>query len=363
MADIEIFDSFVNFLETKVSQVPILNQYAKYSNFVKIDYNNKGTSLFDEYPNYLEIVALWAVGLNLVGYIIQLAVKQLAPEWAKQQNLDKKKKYKLDIMNANVAAIVHHVVVVFLSLQFVYNDMIKSDEDRAATNYTREHGYLFLIAQGYIIGDLFVYAIPFDDVAMIIHHLLFIGLQWGLILFYKDYPAYFTRYVPPCMLCETSGIFLIGCTLLGQAGVEGAIINACKLAFAFSFWIFRILSLPLVLLTILYAPSRLNPPIPRHWWYYFLAAIIYPLCALQFYWMLGIIRNAISGEKKDKKNKKDDNKMSATQTTPDMASKSTPAIVASPIAATTSDSNTPDFGEGLRQRAVASDDGIANNQR
>lgn len=308
IGDITAFESYLDYVNSHFSNIPLLNLYAKYANFLQVDFKNRGTSVFSEYPDFWEIVVIWAVGLNLLGAIVKYGIMALYPEWTKDQLSDEKKTKRLNEMNANVAAIVHHILVSTSSMYLIYKDMTRT----GTINYTREHGYLFAISQGYIIGDFIVYAIPHRDKAMCVHHLLFLLISLGFIYNYREYPAYFLRYVPYSYICETSGIFFIANQFLSQAGIKNIFCSIFKFCFAFFFWLFRIVSLPLVFLTMLYAPWKVSPNnFVRQPEYNILCILVYPFLCMQFFWMFCIIQSALKSNKdkdmkpKDKKLKDD----------------------------------------------------------
>lgn len=292
LEDINLFEYYLSYVNIHFSGIPGLNIYAKYANFVQLDIANKGTPIFLEYPDLWKIVAMWAVGLTMVGAAVKYGAIALFPKWAEGQQNDPKQ--RLAKMNVNVTAFVHHIIVSTVSLYYIYKDMTSS----GPINYTSEHGYLFAISQGYIISDFIMYATPHMDISMIIHHILVLFIPWGFIVAYEDYPAFFLRYIPYCNVCETSGIFFLANQFLSQVGIErGKIVNALKLGFAFFFLLFRIISLPLVSLIVLYAPWKVAPStFVRSSNFNVMCLVTYLFLSMQFMWMYKIILAGLKGD-------------------------------------------------------------------
>jgi hypothetical protein len=158
-------------------------------------------------------------------------------------------------------------------------------------------GFIF----GYLVGDTVFLALPefLKDgrYEYLIHHVFAFVLFYGLL----TSPVQIARYLPHLFICEVTNIFFIIAWHLRVHGLKSTLpVYICEFFFAVTFFITRILNLPIAMYALLIV----------HWestkWVKF---ALVPIMFLQFYWFAKIIsalRARTSSIKRGKVNDSED---------------------------------------------------------
>jgi hypothetical protein len=249
-----------------------------------------GSDVFHVEKDFYFQIMFWAMMFYVTSKIcICAAEADICPQKFNQVKLTAKGAERLRFLQAYVASILHHLVIISFSLVYIYRDWNLTAYERANVDYTKAHSKIIVICLGYFVQDFFAYAIPNHDFIYMIHHAAVIGLIAFSFRDYKDTPGFLFKYAPYTALTEVSSVFFCVAWILRTFDIKQGQ-KFCELAFGVCFLFFRILCLPLTFTTFLWSNDK-----PK----LFVNLALYTILGLQFYWMVGIIQSALRKLKKN----------------------------------------------------------------
>jgi hypothetical protein len=174
-----------------------------------------------------------------------------------------------------LVALFHHFIIVPYGLYLIYRTY--------AQGITLTQADAFLVAPfcyGYLAGDTLFYAIPEarqGHYEYILHHAL--GLWITAAAVNATTPEVLT-FIPSMFICELSSIFLaVGWVMRCTSHKDMPIINYLNIAFALSFFVTRVVNLPIAVWKTWEAAVEIG--LARY--------TLIPILAMQFYWFYKII--------------------------------------------------------------------------
>jgi hypothetical protein len=251
---------------------------------------HSGSNVFNVEKDFYFYIAFWAIVFYMTSTVLIIfAEMDFFPQMFQQAKQSTRGAERIRWLQAYVASILHHLLVISLSVVYIYRDWSLTDRQRATVDYTAEHWRVVAIPLGYFFQDFFVYAIPKGDIIYMIHHGAVIALITFSFRDYKDTPGYLFKYAPYTALTEISSVFFCIAWILRTFDVKQGQ-KFCELAFGICFFFFRILCLPLSITSFLWSNDKPKP---------FINLSLYTILGLQFYWMVGIIQSALRKLKND----------------------------------------------------------------
>jgi len=226
---------------------------------------------------------LWSLFFMAMCYFMPRIFARAFPKF--YDSLSEKKKNEIPTY---VSCLFHHCLVVPYGLWLIYADYCRTPEEYLNYNYalneTQVLGYTF----GYIFSDFIFFVIGEvmnGKFEYFIHHTLAFALMYTITIC----PGNANRFIPHFLLCELSSIFFMfawGFRLVGLG--EHFVTKAMEMSFAFSFFLTRVVNLPVATWRVLdFAGDKLN--IAR--------LFLWPVLALQFFWFYKIIQSVTKKSK------------------------------------------------------------------
>ena len=189
-------------------------------------------------------------------------------------------KRKLTELPCYCASIIHHLYVTPLGFYCIFNDFnLFANGGTVQLNQEAIDSISFIF--GYLIGDTIFLAIPEfltdGKYEYLIHHICSFALFFGLLIS----PSEISRYIPHLLICEITNIFLIIAWHLKVHGLrETVYLKITELLFVITFFLTRIVNLPLSMGALIYNfGNQLS----------FIKYFLIPIIGLQFYWFSKII--------------------------------------------------------------------------
>jgi hypothetical protein len=202
-------------------------------------------SLLTANPNLLSHTLLWSIFFSTIYFIGSTLSKYLYPGW--YSSLTTRKKSEVPSYSL---ALAHHLIVVPLSIYFIYLDYSLPSTSEVPFDYFQTYSPLLSYSFGYFVADTLLYTIPealSGHYAYFIHHLFAVGLLFSVAQ--ASGPC--VRALPHFLLMELSSIFFSAAWLLRQIGYRGTVIvTIFEQLFVAFYFILRILHLPLLLFAL-----------------------------------------------------------------------------------------------------------------
>ena len=250
----------------------------------------------DSIPNFPSKLFVWAVFFMFLFSVVPYVTKVVTPKWYSKLPDRKQREYP-----SYVVCLVHHIFMVPRAWLHIYLDALRTNSDLAIVHYAYVEASVAPFCLGYLIGDTVCFAIPEmlrGKFEYIIHHVL---VTW-LVVSSLFSSGHMTRFIPHLLLSDTTNLFFNTAWLLRAAGyADSPIVTILEILFAISFFIARVINMPLAF----YAIFTCEYSEGLGWARYTLA----PIAILQWYWFAKILASLTSrfGKKKLLPKKANDN--------------------------------------------------------
>lgn len=237
---------------------------------------------WDILPTFIRDLCICVAMFSMLYITIPIIARRYFGEW--YNSLDKRKRRELPTY---IVCIIHHTLTTPRAAWHILQDFMLTPSQAAVFNYALKEANVAPFSIGFFTADTIWMALPdlifHGRVELLIHHVLIIGLvSAGLLV-----PGELCRFIPHLGVTETSNLFFNIAWLLRACGYrDTAMVTACELAFAISFFFTRVINLTAVFYVI-----NLNPNAKLLGWARYL---MLPLALMQFYWFFLIARGMAS---------------------------------------------------------------------
>lgn len=227
-------------------------------------------------PDFYRKTVLWSIFFSILHLIFPFIARSFFPKWFESLTARDRKD-----VGSYIVCTIHHLAMVPTAWLHIYRDSLLPLEVSKAVQYAVAEAAVAPFVIGYLVGDTLCYAIPemfslrFE---FMIHHVLTLYL----IVTSLTGPGYFCRYIPHLIICDTTNIFFNTAWVLRRTGLRSSsVVTALELLFALSFFLVRVINLPLVFSQALWHPGVAE-------WGYAKYTLL-PIVLMQWYWFSKIV--------------------------------------------------------------------------
>lgn len=244
----------------------------------------KTTSVLALQPTFFTDLVIYSIAFIVIYVLAATLPARIAPKWYTSDEVIKKRS---EIPSFTIS-LAHHLVVVPLAIFLLCEDWNRDDSAAHENDYLEDGSVVVAFTFAYFIVDTLLYAVPEaikGKTEYLYHHFLAL-LLISAAIFCDNIIGKFYAHI---LICELSTVLFTAAWFMRLAGYRGSsIVVMLELLFAFTFFLTRIVNMPLVLYSVWNHAVSLGV----------MKYTLIPIQGMQIYWFVKIVMTLTSRNKR-----------------------------------------------------------------